>query len=190
MSGSAPAVCRRRGRRERPAPRGGTGRSRTSARPPRRRRAPRSRRGRPPRSRQRRRSGLSRRLTVAGPRMQISVIGSGSEHEERAEAVGRLLAERGCTVVCGGLGEVMAAAARGAKAAGGTTIGILPGERHEDANEWIDHVGVTGIAHARKLAVVASAHAGIALGWPWGPLAEIGYARTPGRAVANLGSCG
>ena len=40
-----------------------------------------------------------------------------------------LLAERGCTVVTGGLGEVMEAAARGAKAAGGTTIGVLPGER-------------------------------------------------------------
>jgi uncharacterized protein (TIGR00725 family) len=57
---------------------------------------------------------------------QVSVIGSGAEHEERAVAVGRLLAERGCTVVTGGRGEVMAAAARGAKSAGGTTIGILP----------------------------------------------------------------
>ena len=60
---------------------------------------------------------------------QISVIGSGAEHEERAEAVGRLLAERGAVVVCGGHGEVMAAAARGAKSAGGTTIGILPASR-------------------------------------------------------------
>ena len=60
-------------------------------------------------------------------RVQVSVIGSGAEHEARAEEVGRLLAERGCTVVTGGLGEVMAAAARGAKSAGGTTIGILPG---------------------------------------------------------------
>ena len=60
--------------------------------------------------------------------IQISVIGSGCGARARAEEVGRLLAERGCVVVTGGLGEVMAAAARGAKTAGGTTIGILPGE--------------------------------------------------------------
>src|SRR5438874_375635 len=76
--------------------------------------------------------------------VQVAVVGSGSEHEARAEEVGRLLAERGCTVVCGGLGEVMAAAARGAKSAGGTTIGILPGTDRRDANEWIDHVVCTG----------------------------------------------
>ncbi len=78
----------------------------------------------------------------------MSVIGSGAEHERDAEEVGRLLAERGATLVCGGKGEVMAAAARGAKSAGGTTIGILPGETRTDANEWIDHVVVTGIGHA------------------------------------------
>jgi uncharacterized protein (TIGR00725 family) len=118
--------------------------------------------------------------------MQISVIGSGSEHEARAEAVGRLLAERGCTVVCGGLGEVMAAAARGAKSAGGTTIGILPGEDRAAANEWIDHVVVTGIGHARNLAVVASGQAVIAVGGRWGTLAEIGFARVLGRPVVIL----
>jgi uncharacterized protein (TIGR00725 family) len=63
--------------------------------------------------------------------IQVSVIGSGTEHEENAEQVGRLLAERGATVVTGGLGEVMAAAARGAKGAGGTTVGILPTETRE-----------------------------------------------------------
>jgi len=118
--------------------------------------------------------------------MQVSVIGSGVEHEERAEALGRLLAERGCTVVCGGLGEVMAAAARGAKSAGGTTIGILPGEDPSDASEWIDYVVVTGIGHARNLAVVASGEAVIAVGGRWGTLAEIGLARTLGRPVVIL----
>jgi uncharacterized protein (TIGR00725 family) len=117
---------------------------------------------------------------------QVSVIGSGAEHERRAEQVGRLLAERGCTVVTGGLGEVMAAAARGAKAAGGTTIGILPGERAEDANEWADHVVVTGIGHARNLAVVASGAAVIAVGGSWGTLAEIAFARRLGRPVVIL----
>ena len=119
-------------------------------------------------------------------RIQVSVIGSGVEHEGRAEEVGRLLAERGCTVVCGGGGEVMAAAARGAKAAGGTTIGILPGETRAGANDWLDHVVVTGIGHARNLAVVASGDAVIAVGGSWGTLAEIGFAMRLGRLVVIL----
>jgi uncharacterized protein (TIGR00725 family) len=118
--------------------------------------------------------------------LQVAVIGSGAEHEARAEQVGRLLAEHGCTVVCGGLGEVMAAAARGAKAAGGTTIGILPGESRRSANPWIDHAVVTGIGHARNLAVVASGDAVIAVGGSWGTLAEIGFARRLGRPVVVL----
>jgi len=118
--------------------------------------------------------------------MQVSVIGSGREHEERAERVGRLLAERGATLVTGGLGEVMAAAARGAKSAGGTTIGILPGETREGMNEWIDHAVVTGIGHARNLAVVGSGDAVIAVGGHHGTLAEIGLALVLGRPVVVL----
>jgi hypothetical protein len=114
------------------------------------------------------------------------VIGSGPEHEARAEELGRLLAERGATVVCGGLGEVMAAAARGAKSAGGTTIGILPGESRTEANEWIDHVVVTGIGHARNLVVAGSSDAAIAVGGGWGTLAEIGFAKVLGRYVVIL----
>ena len=114
------------------------------------------------------------------------MIGSGRAHEERAEEVGRLLARRGCTVVTGGRGEVMAAAARGAKSAGGTTIGILPGETRGDANAWIDHVVVSGIGHARNLAVVASGDAVIAVGGRYGTLAEIGLALTLGRRVVVL----
>jgi uncharacterized protein (TIGR00725 family) len=119
--------------------------------------------------------------------VQISVIGSGAEHEARAEEVGRLLAERGCTVVTGGLGEVMAAAARGAKSAGGTTIGILPGESRAAANEWIDHAVVTGTGHARNFAVAASGDAVIAVGGSWGTLSEIAFARLLGRPVVILG---
>jgi len=114
------------------------------------------------------------------------VIGSGREHEQRAEEVGRLLAERGCTVVTGGLGEVMAAAARGVKSAGGTTIGILPGVSRVDANEWIDHAVATGIGHARNLAVAASGDVLIAVGGSWGTLAEIGLAMRLGRRVVVL----
>ncbi|MGH3459171.1 dethiobiotin synthetase [Aeromicrobium sp.] len=117
---------------------------------------------------------------------QVSVVGSGSEWEGAAEEVGRLLAERGCTVITGGLGEVMAAAHRGAKAAGGTTIAILPGERRNDANPWADHVVVTGIGHARNLAVAASGDAVIAVGGAWGTLAEISLAKTLGRVVVAL----
>jgi hypothetical protein len=119
-------------------------------------------------------------------RVQVAVIGSGAEHEARAEQVGRLLAERGAIVVTGGLGSVMAAAARGAKSAGGTTIGIVPGETRQGANEWLDHVVVTGVGHARNLAVVASGDAVIAVGGQWGTLAEIGFAHVLGRPVVIL----
>jgi uncharacterized protein (TIGR00725 family) len=118
--------------------------------------------------------------------LQVSVIGSGSEWEGAAEEVGRLLAERGCTVVSGGLGEVMAAAHRGAKSAGGTTIAILPDESRARANPWADHVVVTGIGHARNLAVAASGDAVIAVGGKWGTLAEIAFATMLGRRVVAL----
>ncbi|HKP09279.1 MAG TPA: hypothetical protein VJT76_01025 [Gaiella sp.] len=117
---------------------------------------------------------------------QVSVIGSGAEHEANAEEVGRLLAERGCVVVTGGLDEVMAWALRGAREAGGTTIAIVPGESHAEANAWADHVVVTGIGHARNLAVAASGEAVIAVGGSWGTLAEIGFAMRLGRPVVVL----
>jgi uncharacterized protein (TIGR00725 family) len=117
---------------------------------------------------------------------QVSVIGSGVQHEANAEEVGRLLAERGCVVVTGGLDEVMAAAHRGAKRAGGTTIAILPGETHGAANQWADHVVVTGIGHARNLGVAATGDAVIAVGGSWGTLAEIAFARRLGRVVVSL----
>ena len=116
----------------------------------------------------------------------MAVVGSGAEHEAAAEEVGRLLAERGCVVVTGGLSEVMAAAAHGAKAAGGTTIGILPGESPAAANPSVDYAVVTGVGHARNLAVAASGEAVIAVGGSWGTLAEIAYARLLGRPVVIL----
>jgi uncharacterized protein (TIGR00725 family) len=120
--------------------------------------------------------------------VQIAVIGSGAEWASQAEEVGRLLAEHGCVVVCGGLGEVMEAAARGAKGAGGTTVGVLPGESPRDANRWIDYAVATGTGHARNLAVVASCEAAIAVGGRWGTAAEISYARLLGRPVVVLGA--
>jgi len=117
---------------------------------------------------------------------QVSVIGSGAEWEDAAEEVGRLLAERGCTVVTGGLGEVMTAAHRGAKAAGGATIAILPGEDRGAANPWADHVVVTGIGHARNLAVAASGDAVVTVGGSYGTLAEMAFALRLGRPVVAL----
>ena len=117
---------------------------------------------------------------------QVAVIGSGSEWEDVAEDVGRLLAERGCTVVTGGLDEVMAAAHRGAKSVGGTTLAILPGEVRSAANQWADHVVVTGMGHARNLAVAASGDAVIAVGGSWGTTAEMALAMRLGRRVVAI----
>ena len=89
-------------------------------------------------------------------------------------------------MVTGGLGEVMSWALRGAHEAGGTTIAIVPGESHAEANPWADHVIVTGIGHARNLAVAASGDAVIAVGGSWGTLAEIGFAMRLGRPVVVL----
>ena len=118
--------------------------------------------------------------------LQVSVIGSGADWEDAAEEVGRLLAERGCTVVTGGLGEVMAAAHRGARAVGGTTIAILPGEDRAAANPWAEHVVVTGIGHARNLAVAASGDVVIAIGGSYGTIAEMALALRLGRRVVAV----
>jgi uncharacterized protein (TIGR00725 family) len=90
------------------------------------------------------------------------------------EEVGRLLAEAGVTLVCGGMGGTMAAACRGASEAGGEAVGI--------------HVVATGIGHARNLAVVSSGEVVIAIGGEWGTLSEIGFARAIGRTVIALRS--
>jgi uncharacterized protein (TIGR00725 family) len=118
--------------------------------------------------------------------IQVAVVGSGAEWEASAEEVGRLLAGRGCTVVTGGLDEVMSAAHRGAKAVGGVTLAILPGENREAANRWADHVVVTGIGHARNLAVAASGDAVIAIGGSYGTIAEMALALRLGRRVVAL----
>jgi len=122
--------------------------------------------------------------------LYVSVIGGGDcEPAERAlaEEVGRLLAHEGVTLVCGGLGGVMEAAARGAKQAGGITIGILPGHDRAAANPYLDYVLTTGMGHARNLAVVSSGDAVVAIGGGYGTLSEIGLAAKIGRPVVILG---
>jgi uncharacterized protein (TIGR00725 family) len=124
-------------------------------------------------------------------RRQLAVIGRGAVDEELAqvaEEVGRRLAEANAIVVCGGLGGVMEAAARGAHGAGGEVIGVLPGEDPGEANPHVTHVVATGIGHARNLAVVASADAVIAIGGEWGTLAEMAFARRLGRPVVAFRS--
>jgi uncharacterized protein (TIGR00725 family) len=119
----------------------------------------------------------------------ISVVGGGdcsAAERALAEEVGRLVAQAGATLVCGGLGGVMEAAARGAKKAGGVTIGILPGHDRAVANPYLDHIVTTGIGHARNLAVVSSGDAVIAIGGGYGTLSEIALAAKIGRPVVVL----
>lgn len=112
----------------------------------------------------------------------------GSEAWRLAEEVGRGLAEAGVALVCGGGGGVMEAASRAAAEAGGTVIGIVPGESPADANPYCSHVVATGIGHARNLGVVSSGEAVIAIGGEWGTLSEIGFARVIGHEVVALRS--
>jgi uncharacterized protein (TIGR00725 family) len=121
----------------------------------------------------------------------VSVVGSGTaagEVYDKAREVGRLVAERGGTIVCGGRSGVMEAVARGATEAGGTAIGILPDEDRKGANAFLSFSIATGTGHARNLAVVCSGDVVIAIGGEYGTLSEIGLARKVGRPVVALES--
>ncbi len=121
----------------------------------------------------------------------IAVIG-GAQASKRelglAEEVGREVAKRGATLVCGGLGGVMEAACRGAASEGGVTIGILPGESRSSANKYVQFPIVTSIGYARNVAVVKSAQAVIAVGGNYGTLSEIGHALQSGIPIIGLGT--
>jgi uncharacterized protein (TIGR00725 family) len=105
-----------------------------------------------------------------------------------AEEVGHLLAEAGVIVVCGGLGGVMDAAARGARTAGGAVIGILPGETRVGASEHLTVAIPTGMGEARNALVARAADVLVAVGGEWGTLSEIALARKMGTPVIGLGS--
>lgn len=129
--------------------------------------------------------------TRPSPPVRISVIGAGraSEVEEAlARQVGKALARRGAVLVCGGLGGVMAAAARGCREEGGRTVGVLPGDVPEAANPWIELPLATGMGEARNALVVRFGEAVVAVGGEWGTLSEIALARKLGRAVVTLGT--
>ena len=124
----------------------------------------------------------------AGP--YVAVVGPGratGEIYERAREVGRLVAGRGGIVVCGGLGGVMEAAARGAREGGGTALGILPDEDRARANGYLSFSVVTGIGQARNLAVVCSGDVVVVVGYGYGTLSEVGLALKVGRPVVSLG---
>jgi len=119
----------------------------------------------------------------------IAVIGGSTcTAEETALAVetGRLLAERGAVLVCGGLSGVMEGAARGAQTNGGTTVGILPGADPAAANAYIDVPLATGLGEMRNFLIVRTAHALIAIGGGVGTLSEIALAQRIGKPVVGL----
>ncbi|MGQ9677519.1 MAG: TIGR00725 family protein [Chloroflexota bacterium] len=121
--------------------------------------------------------------------MFIGVIGEGvasPEAKRAAEIVGRELAQRGHTVICGGLGGVMEAACKGAKEGGGLTVGILPSDNRQDANPYVDVPIVTGLGEARNIIVVKSSQALIAIGGRYGTLSEIALALRLGIPVVGV----
>ncbi len=107
---------------------------------------------------------------------------------EQARRVGRLLAEAGAVLLCGGLGGVMEAACRGAHESGGFTVGILPGVEAGAANPYVDLPICTGIGQARNVILVLSSDALIAIGGEAGTLSEIAMALKAGRPVVGLGT--
>ncbi|MBI5099747.1 MAG: TIGR00725 family protein [Nitrospirae bacterium] len=121
--------------------------------------------------------------------MIISVIGAGSCDKDIyriAEEVGKLISQKGATLITGGLGGVMEAASKGAKEAGGITVGILPGFSNKEANKYVDIPITTGLSHARNIIVARSADAVIAISGGYGTLSEIAIALKLGKPVIGI----
>ena len=119
----------------------------------------------------------------------VAVVGASEASDADvadAEQVGRLLAQAGAIVVCGGRGGVMAAASRGAASAGGTVIGMLPGDGRSDANEWVTVSIPTGMGELRNGLIVRTADAMIAVGGAYGTLSEIALGLSAGLKVYGL----
>ncbi len=120
----------------------------------------------------------------------IAVVGAGSKAGaaviKAAEEVGRLVAQRGAVLICGGLGGVMEAAARGAQAEGGITVGILPQLNKGDANPYITVPIATGFGEGRNVVIVRSSDALIAVGGEYGTLSEIAFGLKTGKPVIGI----
>jgi len=122
---------------------------------------------------------------------QIAVIGGRDETGPilaLAEKVGMEIGKRGLILVCGGMGGVMGAACRGAKALGGTTVGILPVAGLDQGNPHLDIVIPTGLGDARNAVLINSVRAVIAVGGQYGTLSELAFALARGLPVASLKS--
>ena len=123
--------------------------------------------------------------------VHVAVVGGGEAGDDvcrLAEDLGRELARRGAVVVTGGLGGGMEAASRGAKAAGGMTIGLLPSEDRADANPWVDVALPTGMGEGRNVLLVRAADAVVAVAGEFGTLSEIALALRLGKPVVGLGT--
>jgi uncharacterized protein (TIGR00725 family) len=116
---------------------------------------------------------------IGGRRTEKSLL-------KEAEEAGRLIAQNGAALVCGGLGGVMEAASRGAKAGGGLTVGILPQNDAKEANQFIDIPIVTGLGIGRNVIIARTADALIAVGGAYGTLSEIAFALQMGKPVAGI----
>ncbi len=122
-------------------------------------------------------------------RIRVGVIGGAMAEAgflDIARDIGRLIAEKGAVLVCGGLSGVMEAAAQGVKQAGGLTIGILPGNSPSDANTYIDIALATGMGYSRNNLVVMNSDVLIAVDGQFGTLSEIAYARVHGKKVVGI----
>jgi len=118
----------------------------------------------------------------------VSVIGDSTAAPESklykvAYRAGRLIAKKGYAVVCGGMFGIMEGVAKGAKEAGGITVGILPGYNPEESNSFIEIKLPTGLGHARNVIVVSSSTTVIAVGGGYGTLSELGHALKLGKKV-------
>jgi uncharacterized protein (TIGR00725 family) len=123
------------------------------------------------------------------PTINIGVLGPNTCTEEEYQLgydVGRELAETGTILVCGGLGGMMEAAAKGAKDANGTTVGILPGDQASDANPYITVPLPTGLGPFRNMMVARMSDAVIAIHGAYGTLSEIAFALRLGVPVIGL----
>jgi hypothetical protein len=121
---------------------------------------------------------------------RLSVIGSGEcgpAIAAVAERLGQLIAQNGFDLVCGGRLGVQLAACRGAKSAGGLTIGLLPGLDFSQANDFVDVPVITGLGHMRNFLVVKNGCAAVAVEGGSGTLSEIGLALKSGIPVVAIG---
>lgn len=130
-------------------------------------------------------------LRVMGRPKCVAVVGPGLgaslQDCSAARVAGRLLAEQGFSIVCGGLGGVMEAVAEGASQAGGLVVGILPGLDRESGNQFLGVALPTGLGELRNGLIIRSCDGVIAIGGSWGTLSEVALARRTGLPLVSVG---